>query len=117
MIGHEHHFIRLVRQMRHDQSTALSQMVTAIQRHLKSEEDAINQVLLDCAEAFARNHMEDGISLLNRLIAIMPTGLYTPQAQTILLECSKRMDEFKTSHTEYLIMALHALGIGLVEDA
>ncbi len=117
MIGHEHHFIRLVRQMRHDQSTALSQMMTAIQRHLKSEDDVLNQVMSDCAEAFARNDTEQGIALLNRLVTILPTELYTPQAQNILLECSQRMDEFKMTHTEYLIMALHALGIGLVEDA
>jgi len=117
MIGHEHHFIRLVRQMRHDQSTALSQMMTAIQRHLKSEDDVLNQVMADSAEAFARNDTEQGIALLNRLVTILPTELYTPQAQSILLECSQRMDEFKMAHTEYLIMALHALGIGLVEDA
>ena len=73
--------------------------------------------MADCAEAFARNNIEQGITLLNRLITIMPTELYTPQAQTILIECSKRLDEFKMAHTEYLIMALHALGIGLVEDA
>jgi len=117
MIGHEHHFIRLVRQMRHDSSTALSQMITAIQRRLKIEDEGISQIMTDCAEAFARNNIEQGITLLNRLITVLPTDLYTPQAQTILLECSKRMDEFKTSHSEYLIMALHALGVGLVEDA
>jgi hypothetical protein len=43
--------------------------------------------------------------------------LYTSQTRTILAECGKRMDEFKTSRSEYLIMALHALGVGLVEDA
>jgi HEAT repeats len=117
MIGHEHHFIRLVRQMRHDRSTALSQMVTAIQRRLKLEDEVINKVMSDCAEAFARNDIEQGITLLNRLITILPSDLYTSQAQTILLDCSKRMDEFKASHSEYLILALHALGIGLIEDA
>jgi HEAT repeat protein len=117
MIGHEHHFIRLIRQMRHDKSTALSQMITAIQRRLKPDVEAISQIMSECAEAFARNDHDEGIALLNRIITMLPLEIYTPEAQTILQECSKRMDEFKTSHSEYLILALHALGIGLVEDA
>ncbi|MEP6985170.1 MAG: hypothetical protein ABI970_06220 [Chloroflexota bacterium] len=117
MIGHEHHFIKLVRQMRHDRSTALSQMITAIQRRLKPEVEVIGQVMTDCADAFARNNIEQGIALLNRVITMLPFDIYTPEARTILLECSKRMDEFKTSHYEYLIMALHALGVGLIADA
>ncbi len=117
MIGHEHHFIRLIRQMRHDKSTALSQMITAIQRRLKPEVEVISQIMTECAEAFAHNNHEQGIALLNRIITMLPFEIYTPEAQTILRECSKRMDEFKTKHSEYLILALHALGIGLLEDA
>jgi hypothetical protein len=117
MIGHEHHFIRLVRQMRNDKSTALSQMITAIQRRLKPEVEVIGPIMSECAEAFARNNHEQGIALLNRVITMLPFDLYTPEARTILRECSKRMDEFKTTHSEYLILALHALGVGLIEDA
>ncbi len=114
-IGHEHHFIRLIRQMRHDKSTALSQMMTAIQRHLKPDVEILNQTMNECAEAFARNNIEEGIGLLNRVIIMLPPDIYTGEAHMILQECSKRLDEFKTTHTEYLILALHALGVGVIE--
>jgi len=116
-VGHEHHFIRLMREMRRDKATAVSQMVTAIQRRLKLEDEAIDQLLSHCAEAFARNSFEEGILTLNKIIVGLPNYLYTPESQLILQECRKQLEECKTDHTEYLILALHTLGIGLVEDA
>ncbi len=116
-IGHEHHFIRLIREMRRDKATAVSQMVTAIQRHLKLEDEVVNQLLSQCAETFARNSIEEGITLLNQIIVSISTDLYTAESQLILQECRKQLEQCKADHAEYLILALHTLGIGLVEDA
>ncbi len=117
MIGHEHHFIRLMREMRRDKATAVSQMVTVIQRRIKLEDEALNQLMSECAETFARNSFEEGIVLLNRIIVGLPNDLYTAESQLILQECRKQLEECKTDHAEYMILALHALGVGLVEDA
>jgi hypothetical protein len=117
MIGHEHHFIRLMREMRRDKATAVSQMVTAIQRRLKLEDEAVNQLMSECAETFARNNFDEGIVLLNRIIVGLPTDLYTAESHLILQECRKQLEECKTDHAEYMILALHTLGVGLVEDA
>ncbi len=115
-IGHEHHFIRLMRDMRRDKATAVSQMVTAIQRRLKLDDEVVNQLLVQCAETFARSNFDDGIALLNKIIVALPTHLYTTEGQLILQECRKQLEECKTDHAEYMILALHTLGVGLIED-
>lgn len=117
IVGHEHHFIRLMREMRRDQPTAISQMITAIQRRLKLNDLPINQLLTEASETFARNSIEDGIGLLNGVVEMLPGDLYTAESMQILKECSKQLEACKTDHAEYLILALHTLGIGLVEDA
>jgi hypothetical protein len=116
IVGHEHHFIRLMREMRRDQPTAVSQMVTAIQRRLKLNDLPVNQLLTEASETFARNSIEDGIGLLNGVVEMLPDDLYTAESMQILKECSKQLEACKTDHAEYLILALHTLGIGLVED-
>lgn len=116
MIGHEHHFIRLIREMRHDKGTALSQMVSVIQRRLRLEDGDTHQLMTTTAEAFAMNNHEEGIALLTRVIDKLPPDLHTPESRIIMKECAKQLEMCKTDHAEYLILALHAMGVGVVED-
>lgn len=116
IVGHEHHFIRLIREMRHDKGTALSQMVSVIQRRLRLGDAEANQLMTTTAEAFAMNNHEEGIALLTSVIGKLPPDLHTPESRIIMQECAKQLEECKTDHAEYLILALHAMGVGVVED-
>ncbi len=115
MVGHEHHFIKLIREMRHDKGTAVSQIVTVIQRRLQLGDEAINKLLSSCAEAFARNADDEGVALLTEIISAMPPDLHTPEARMIMRECGKQLVECKTDHAEYIMLVLHAMGVGVIE--
>jgi MFS transporter, MHS family, proline/betaine transporter len=114
MIGGEHHFVRLLRQMRSDKGTAVSQAITAARRRLQLTDDAINALMVDCADSFARNDFDGGIAHLRSLIPRLPSDTYTVTGRAILEACAGQLEAHQANRNEYLLLALHALGVGVV---
>lgn len=114
MIGGEHHFVRLLRQMGTDKGTAVSQAVTAARRRLQLTDDSTKAIMIACADSFARNDFEGGSAHLRSLIALLPPDRYTPPGRAILEGCATQLEAHKASRTDYLVLALHALGVGVV---
>lgn len=114
MIGQEQHFIRILRQIRQDTGTAISQELMALKNPLTraASDDSRAKLLLACAEAFAREDLPLGTSRLIELIAMLPPGMYTQAAQDILTECSQRLAELSSQRIEYIVLALHSLHAG-----
>ncbi|MEZ4670860.1 MAG: MFS transporter [Anaerolineae bacterium] len=115
MVGGEHHFVRLLRQMRMDKATALSQAMTAARRHLHVTEDPIKTLMVESADLFARNDMKAGITRLSELVTVLPPERHTPAGRTILEQSTGQLQVHHDTHIEYLLLAIHALGVGVVE--
>ncbi|WP_420580939.1 HEAT repeat domain-containing protein [Reichenbachiella sp.] len=114
LAGDEGHFIQLLRQARQDTGTATAQALTTIKRKI-SKERAGNELLntLDgCIDALARNDLEQGATLLSRLICLLPPENFEACAATILQACAERLGETEATRLEYLLLALHALEVG-----
>jgi MFS family permease len=111
IVGHEHHFIRLLRHMRDDKATAASQAVMVFKRRFETTDDSIEQVITVCADSFAQADYARAVPSLIELVGLLPPDRHTRTCWTILEECAKRLAEYKDERPEYLILALYALDI------
>lgn len=111
IVSGEHHFIRLLRNIRQDKGTAASQALTALKRRFHVSDELVT--LIDqCADTFAREQFDEAARLLAALIRQFPPELHTDYANAILAECAKRFEETGSSRGEYLLLALHTLEMG-----
>jgi len=113
IVGHEHHFIRLLRSMRQDKGTAASQALMAVKRRLVDVDPAVYTMIEECANAFAQELFENGVALLSQLIRSLPPDSYSQTGRAILDDCAVRFDEFKAARSEYLLLALHTLDVAI----
>lgn len=109
IVDEEHYFIRLLRNIRQDKGTSLSQAVTAIGRQLKDTGDELRELVRACADAFARDNFDDGSGLLRQIILSMPLDDYSPYIRAMLQECAARLEAFGAERDEYLLLALQIL--------
>jgi len=115
IVGSEHNFIQLARNVRLDPGTTLAQAVQALKRRLdrKSEEGKALRSLMDKETAvLGHGEMEGGSRALGQLIRQIPTAHFNATAQAILSECADRLEESGAAHVEYAILALHTLDTG-----
>jgi hypothetical protein len=113
--GDEQHFIRLLRQIRHDKGTAISQSVSALKRKFgksASKDTDMGKVLFECADIFARDNVDQGAAALSRLIELSTETPSDEASAKILRECATRLNEFGGKRIEYIILALHVLEVG-----
>ncbi|MCB9454203.1 MAG: MFS transporter [Anaerolineaceae bacterium] len=112
VIGQEHLFIRLLRQFRQDRATAVYQMVMNSKRRLAlpfGEQRRLDQ----CAHVFSLDDFASGTAHLVEIIRSFPPDQYTPEGQTILSVCANQLEASGAEHTEYLLLALHTLAVGV----
>jgi MFS family permease len=114
MIGEEQHYIRILRQIRQDMGTAISQELMALKNPLSRAkvDDSALSALLAAAEAFAREDMPGGTERLVELIDLLPPELYTGTARELLAECAQQLAQAGEQHIEYVVLALHVLHAG-----
>ena len=101
LVGEEHHFIQLLRHAETDLGTTAAQAI--------SDLDGGDGPFQECADAFAREELEEGAALLARVISQIPSGGFDSICSVVLRDCALRMDEFGASRVEYVVLALHAL--------
>jgi len=112
IVGDEGHFIRLLRHVRADRGTALSQGVTALRRKIARghhDQLELGQTLNACAEAFARDDLVHGVKSLSPLIDHLPLDKFEPACALILRECSAGLGEFDLARLEYVLLALYVI--------
>jgi HEAT repeat protein len=115
IIGAESHFIRLLRDARQDTGTGTSQAVSALKKKIPKElenGDDLTASIHDCANALARNNLDEGALLLEQLLVQLPSARFGESCVLILEECAKRLGEFKATRLEYLLLALHTANVG-----
>jgi MFS family permease len=115
MLGEEHHFIRLLRQVRSDPGTAAAQELMQLRnRLLRSVSSQTRSVLSTCSEAFARDALDEGITgLIGMIRALPPSAYYDELAHKLLQGCAAGMETYGSARIEYLILALHVLHVGV----
>ncbi len=115
IVGDEHQFIQLLRQVRADPGTATSQGITALKGKVdRSQEDSddLLSAIDECAEALARDDLARGVALMSHIIHLLPMERLEEPPGIILQDCAKRLDEFNATHIEYVLLALHTMQVG-----
>jgi MFS family permease len=115
MMGEEHHFIRLLRQVRSDPGTAAAQEITQLRNRLShSVSQPMRAALSTCSDNFARDALAEGAaSLVEMIRALPPSAYYDELALRMLRACAEGLETFGADRREYLIVALHVLHVGV----
>jgi MFS family permease len=115
MLGEEHHFIRLLRQVRSDPGTAAAQELMQLRNRLtRSVTSQTRSTLSACSEAFAREALDEGVAgLVTMIRALPPSAYYDDLALKLLRGCATGMETYGAAHIEYVILALHVLHVGV----
>ncbi len=112
LIGDEHKFIQLVRQMRLDAGTTASQALSAARRRLQKTHiaGADAQAMLEkSALAFSYNDLEEGSAQLAAALKQMQVDWFADPGDRVLVEAAARLREHGAERREYLVLALHVL--------
>jgi hypothetical protein len=114
IIGNEQNFINLLRQVRGDMGTTISQNVTTLARKAGKkypDKHELHSVLQACADTFARQQVGEGVTLLSKVIRLWPeTAVHTP-THLILQACADQLDDLGATREEYVLLALHTLAV------
>lgn len=116
VIGEEHHFIRLLRQIRSDKGTAVSQAVLSTRRRFGIEDEALRSTFAACADEFAREEFAQAAVHLAELIRQLPLTSDESPARLILNVCAAHLETEQGARGEYLLLALHVLDTIEVPD-
>lgn len=114
ILGQEHVFVNLLRQLREDQDTTVAQSLGDFRRHIErvrvlSREHL--QELVASEDAFARGEREEGTRLMVRALEALPPGAYTSMGAQVLNACLKQLKKSGSEHVEYLLLTLHVLDV------
>ena len=104
MIGSEHHFVRLLRQVRDDFGTAIAQELLHL-KNLAPLTSADPALLKDCINTFAHEDRDAGITLLIPLLRSLPDS--GSVESRLLRGCADGLEA--NGYLEYVILALHVL--------
>ena len=118
IVGDGHHFVELSRRTQANTHAVISGAVTGLQEPLAEVEIEgcdLAALLDDCSDALARQELERGVGLLCRVIRCLPREEFGPTDGKILQDCGQRLGDCGAERTEYLLLALHALHVGLTK--
>jgi MFS family permease len=106
LIGEEHYFIQLTRQVKADPGTVLSQAVTAVAKKwpMVEEETAVAAAL-----ALSQNDLAGGLAQFGQFLAGLPLDQLAEATGLVLAACGQRIGEGENGRLEYVVLALHAL--------
>jgi MFS family permease/HEAT repeat protein len=112
LVGAEHSFIQLLRNVEADPGTSLSQEVTRLEGRLHrahQTSDEMEAALEAAAVALAQEAVEEGIALLQGALAMLPLEPLGGASALVVQDCVAQMGAFGAGRLEYVVLALHAL--------
>lgn len=112
LLGNDHFFIQLARQVRVDASTPLSQAVTAIRKKQDKrilEGAASPAEWNECSVAFSGGNFKLAVGKLRFLLSSVPMERLKPIESLALGECAQRLAEYEDARLEYILLGLHSL--------
>ena len=117
LVGREHLFMRLLRQMRTDPGTTAAQALANIKRRVqphrgRKQTPSPRMAALDaCIDAYAAEDLDNGAMMLARILTNLPTDVFDESTQHILEACSEGLSVHRSERLEYVILALHTLNV------
>jgi hypothetical protein len=115
MVGEEHNFIHLMREMRTDISTACSQAISSFINKLGRAQKNIDEfvrILRESSSTFARGELTLGAELITQAIQQIPEDHYDWVSLTILRDCAFDLAACGENRPEYILLTLHTLKVG-----
>lgn len=112
MVGSEHAFVQLLREVREDPGTALARAVESVRRSLSNTvpaPDGVDELLTAASDRFARNDIAGGAASLVDVLQQLPVSGYEIPRPLILTTCRNQLAEVDNLRLEYVLLALHAL--------
>ena len=116
IVGDEHHFIQLLRQVSSNSSSGISQAVAALETglgNLARDTADLTVAMEACAEALTTEGLDRGVTLMNHVIHLFPTEGMSKTGTRILQDCALRLDDCGARRIEYVILALHTMHVEL----
>ncbi len=120
LMGDEHPFIQLVRQGRGELGTATSQALTGLRKRLvrlAPAADGLAERVDRCADALARDSLDEGVHLLRGVVGALPLEALGPTCAAVLQACAAGLAQHGAGRREYLLLALRALECGADRSA
>ena len=112
--GDERYYMRRWRTLHSDLGTATAQAMLDLQRLAKGPEtEAFAALAETCAQRFAEGNLAEGTTLLEEMIADVPTGGIDGTLLQILHECGRCLGEFGHTRVEFILLTLHSLDAAL----
>lgn len=110
IVDGEQHFIRLLRNIRNDAGTTVSQALSAWRRKTdKTAPPELKTQIEECANLFARNQIDEGALLLAEVYTALPLHDRTTVSARVLDECAAMLKAHQGTRLEYLVLALCVL--------
>ncbi len=105
LVGEEGSYVQLLRQIRIDLDTAVSQAVLALTKQFPLQADLIGT----CATAFSAGQYSEGIELLTALVAQLSTHDFPEPNRLILTASVEQLNTLGIVRLEYLMLVLFSL--------
>ena len=122
IIGRDDAALRLWRRLHDEPGDTLGGVMLAIQLRLaqsrvsKMEPRAMRELVERCAYAFAAGEMEKAVASLRSIMDAVHATPFAPEAWTVLTEMQRAMNQGGIAQGEYVMLAVHALHVGLMSD-
>ncbi len=120
LIGRDDAALQLWRRMHDQPGDTLGGVMLAVRSRLshvgvtKLEPQAMRTLVQRCAYAFAGDNMDGGVAELRLVIDAVRAEAFTGEAWAVLTETHSALEQFGSSRREYILLAVHALHVGLV---
>ena len=114
IVGNEHVFVGLLRQMRGDADTTTAQVIGHLRRRVRRARIANDeelQTLQAATDAFAHGDRATGIERLCVGLQGLPPSAFRQPGARVLAETVRRLTASGPEHVEYLLLTLHILEV------
>lgn len=118
LVGKEHLFIRLVRQMRKDPGTTAAQAMAAFNKRIShypkagGSQNELKIAIDACIEILAQDDLANGAVRIGQIAQQLAPDNYRPVAQLILQRSAAGLQNYGVSRPEHMILAIHTMLYG-----
>ena len=119
LLGRDDAALQLWRRMHDQPGDTLGGVMLAVRSRLsqdgvtKLEPKSMRALVERCAYAFAGDKMEAGVADLRLVIEALRADAFTADAWAVLTQTHICLEQFGTKRREYILLAVHALHVGL----
>lgn len=111
IVGDEHHFVQLHREVHRQPATASAQAALALKKRVEGRVPALAEALDATATQLAREEMEAGLVALAGALRLATAQPLPTHQRQILDDCADHLASAGPSRLEYAVLALHTVHV------